>query len=95
MSVLLVVLVICLGVALLGRAVVARASAVPGTGHEWRRREHQAAIYWAAVRHGHRGLTGADLQEAVCVSVGCTPTEADAAIALVETERSLESPPWL
>lgn len=46
-------------------------------------REMAAASYWAAVRAEARGLDVADIQETVCRETGCSPVEADRAIALV------------
>lgn len=73
------------------------------TLRQWRRREAQAATYWAAVLHRNRGLVGPSLQEAVCRSLGCTPREADAAIDLLDlgdevggiAPRPGGAPPWV
>ena len=53
------------------------------------RREEQR---WAAIRFLGHGITGEQLQEAVCQATNCTPAEATYAIALAE-DRAIDDPP--
>ncbi|MEM9609656.1 MAG: hypothetical protein AAGA99_19685 [Actinomycetota bacterium] len=49
-------------------------------------RERFATAYWSALRAHSAGLRDSDLQDAICRDAGCSPVEADAAIALVVGE---------
>ncbi|GEM_PF-4480742 len=56
------------------------------------RDERQEEQRWAAVRFLGHGITGEQLQEAVCQATNCTPAEATYAIALAE-DRTIDDPP--
>jgi hypothetical protein len=55
-------------------------------------REGQEETRWAAVRLLGHGISGEQLQEAVCQATNCTPAEASLAIAAARGRR-IDEPP--